>query len=300
MELADIIIKKIEEEDTSKASANILICFSKKITGKALGELTQMMLRFNSGKSSITMLNLINKEQAENIEDKNIYKSELYSDINISGETDKLTVRTFVKESENFAQEIIHTAEEQKANIVLFGIGHNLFSSDLWVKYLKLRSESTVLGEEEYKRELGEKATYTLRNITTILKRQEYTSGILVTNRYRGEFNNIFIPILRENDAYALPFLYQLGKNQNVTITVWDAIGFIESNPKLQKLFNSISRRADGKIGIWRNDRKIEDEFIQQMDLMIIGSEGWSRLIVTPLSWINHLPSVLIINDKID
>lgn len=300
MELADIIIKKIEEEDTSKASTNILICFSKKITGKALGELTQMMLRFNSGKSSITMLNLINKEQAENIEDKNIYKSELYSDINISRETDKLTVRTFVKESENFAQEIIHTAEEQKANIVLFGIGHNLFSSDLWVKYLKLRSESTVLGEEEYKRELGEKATYTLRNITTILKRQEYTSGILVTNRYRGEFNNIFIPILRENDAYALPFLYQLGKNQNVTITVWDAIGFIESNPKLQKLFNSISRRADGKIGIWRNDRKIEDEFIQQMDLMIIGSEGWSRLIVTPLSWINHLPSVLIINDKID
>lgn len=300
MELADIIIKRIEEEDNSKAPTNILICFSKKETGKALGDLTQMMLRFNPAKSSITMLNLISKEQAEQIEDENIYKSELYSDINITGETDKLTVRTFVKESENFAQEIIHTAEEQNANVVLFGIGRNLFSTNLWDKYIKLKSESIVLGEEEYKKELGEKATSTLRNITAILKRQEQTSGIFITNRYRGEINNIFIPILKENDACAFPFLYQLGKNQNVNITVWDAIGLIGSNPKLQKIFNSISRKADGKISLWRNDRKIEDEFIKEMDLMIIGHEGWSRLIVTPLTWISHLPSVLIINDKRD
>ena len=298
MDFADIIIKRIEGENDSKKPVNVLICFSKKETGKALAEITHKMVRHRHGISSITMLNLISKSQAENIEDENIYKSELFSDINISGEADKLTVRTFVKQADNFSQEIVHTAEEQNSNIIFFGIGHNIFNSLLWEKYLKLKSDINVIGDEDYQKELGEKATLALRNISSLLSRNEQSVGIYIANKYRSDFKRVFVPILKESDTFSIPYLYQLSKNQEIQIMVWDAIGVIGSNLKLQKLFNSIVKKSDGRIRIWDNNKKIENEFILKQDLMIIGFDGWEKLIVTPLQWLDNLPSVLIIKDK--
>lgn len=298
MEFADIITKRIEGENDPKKPTNILICFSKKQTGKALGELTHQMIRHKPGKSSITLLNLISKQQAENIKDENIYKSDLFSDINIVGEAPKLTVRTFVKHAENFVTEIINTAAEQESNIIFFGIGQNIFNTMLWNKYLKLKSESNIIADEDYMKEIGETAVHALRNISNLLNRHEQSTGIFIPNNYPENVTKVFVPILRENDAFTFPYFYQLAKNQDMTIIIWDAIGIVNSNPKLQKLYQTITKKVDGKIRLWNNDRKIEDEFIQQQDLMIIGYEGWEKLLVTPLSWIEHLPSVLIIRDK--
>lgn len=298
MEFADIITKRIEGENDPKKPTNILICFAKKQTGKSLGELTSKMIRHKPGKSSITLLNLINKQQAELIKDENIYKSELFGDINIVGEPPKLTVRTFVKHTENFASEIINTAAEQDCNIIFFGVGQNIFNTRLWNKYLKLRNESSVILDDDYIEAMGEKAVYALRNISTLLNRHEQSTGIFIPNNFPENVKRVFVPILKENDAFTFPYFYQLAKNQDIKVTLWDAIGIVNSNSKLQKVFQTITKRTDGVIKLWNNNNKIEDEFIMKQDLIIIGYDGWEKLLTTPLSWIEHLPSVLIIKDK--
>lgn len=298
MEFADIVIKRIEGENDSKKPVNVLICFAKKETGKALSDLTNKMIRNRPGASSITLLNLITKNQAERIEDENIYKSELFSDIITPGEADKTTVRTFVKHAENFAEEIIKTADEQNSNIIFFGIGHNIFNSSLWERYLNLKSDISIIGDEEYQKELGETATSALRSISLLLSRNEQSTGIFISNKYKRDMKRVFVPILKESDIFAIPYFYQLSKNQDINITVWDAIGIIESNSKLQKLFNSITRRSDGRVKMWDNDKKIKDDFIRKQELMIIGFDGWEKLISTPLTWLACMPSVLIIKDK--
>lgn len=281
MEFVDILLKRIEGENELKKPVNALICFSKMTTGKALGALISRMARFRPDKSSVTLLNLIDKEQARDIEDENRYKTELFSGIIPSAEANRLSIRTFVKESENYVEEILRTAEEYDCNLVLLGIGSSLFNPALWHKYLQLK-ESSSMSELDF---------------SSLLARNRLSIGIFLDNNYR-DGNRIFVPLLYQEDAYVFPYLYQLAKNPDVTVTIWDAIGLMESDPKFQKLFQFIVKKTDGEVKLWDNNKKIELDFIQQQDLMIIGFNGWEKLIGSPLSWTSHLPSVLIIKDS--
>jgi len=295
MEFVDILLKRIEGENELKRPVNTLICFSKVKTGKALGALMNKMVRFRPDKSSVTLLNLIDAEQAKHIQDENTYKSELFSDIIQLSEANKLSVRTFVKQSENYVEDILRTADEYNCNLVLLGIGSSVFNSSLWHKYLKLREENNL--PEAALQQLDEKAASSLNNVSTLLARNKLSTGIFVENNYL-DANQLFVPILYKEDAYSFPYFYQMAKNPDVTVTVWDAIGLMESDQKFQKLFQFIAKKTDGRVKLWDNNKKIELNFIQQQDLMIIGFNGWEKLIGSPLSWTHCLPSVLIIKDN--
>ncbi|HHV84383.1 MAG TPA: hypothetical protein GXX42_00970 [Petrimonas sp.] len=263
MEFVDILLKRIEGENELKKSVNALVCFSKVKTGKALGALINKMVRFRPDKSSITLLNLIDTEQAKQIRDENIYKSELFSDIIRLSEANKFSVRTFVKQSENYVEDILRTAGEYNCNLILLGIGGD---------------ENTL-------------------NVSTLLARNKVSTGIFVENNY-SDANNLFVPILYKEDAFSFPYFYQMAKNPDVTVTVWDAIGLMKTDQKFQKLFQFITKKTDGRVKLWDNNKKIELSFIQQQDLMIIGLSGWEKLISSPLTWTHYLPSVLIIKDN--
>ena len=55
----------------------------------------------------------------------------------------------------------------------------------------------------------------------------------------------------------------------------------------------------DEKVMLWDNSKKIDYEFIKQQDLVIIGFEGWAKLISSAITWSHSLPSTLIIRKKI-
>ena len=270
MEFVDILLKRIEGENELKKSVNALICFSKVKTGKALGTLINKMVRFRPEKSSITFLNLIDTEQAKQIPDENIYKSELFSDIIQFSEANKFSVRTFVKQSENYVEDILRTAEEYNCNLILLGIG----------------GDENMLNE-----------TDSQQSLFTLLARNKVSTGIFIENNY-SDANNLFVPILYKEDAFSFPYFYQMAKNPDVTVTVWDAIGLMKTDQKFQKLFQFITKKTDGRVKLWDNNKKIELSFIQQQDLMIIGLSGWEKLISSPLTWTHYLPSVLIIKDN--
>lgn len=295
MEFASIVENRIEIEDNPKKVFNALVCFKKEVTGKALSEITSLMSCGKQKKSSITLLNLISEEQANSIEDENIYKSKLLSYIINENISDKTTVRTFVKESNNIVDDIIKTAEEQNCDIIMTGIDE--FNPLQWNKYLQLK-ENSFASEEDYIRELGKEQASKLRVLITILNKTEKALGILVGASY-NKLDNIFAPILKEEDVLTFSYLHQIAKGENVTITVWDAIGILESNNKIQKIFSTMTKKAEGEIKLWDNNKKISIDFMKDQDLMIIGRSGWEKLVCTPLCWIqNDMPSTLIIKDK--
>ncbi len=297
MEFADILIKRIEGETELKRPVNALICFSKTKTGKALGALINKMTRFRPDKSSITLLNLIDREQASQIEDENIYKSDLFSDIIKLSESNKLSIRTFVKLSENYVEDILRTAEEYNCNLILLGIGSSVFNSALWSKYLQLKEDIALNNEENNSPQLDEQTKTSLNNVSTLLTRSKVSTGIFVENNY-SDAKNIFVPILNKEDAFAFPYFYQMAKNPDISVMVWDAIGLMENEQKFQKLFQFVTKKSDGRVKLWDNNKKIDLSFIQRQDLMIIGYNGWEKLINSALSWTHYLPSVLIINDN--
>lgn len=296
MDFADIVFKRIEGEDNPKKSLNTLICFSKENTGKALGVVIDKIARNRAGKSYITLINTIDREQALEIEDDNVYKSNLFSGIVKQGESDKLTIRTFVKQYDNYVNDILKTAEEYNSDLILIGAEIDVFSSSIWKKYLKLKTDK-IIDEEIFFKELGEQTTKTLRDVSTIMNRNDQTTGVLIVNKLE-KIENIFVPILKDEDVFTLIYLYQFLKNQDISATVWDSIGILNNNQKMQKIFSTITKKADGRVRLWNNNKKIGVDFMKEQDLMVIARNGWEKLIDTPLCWIYDLPSTLIIKDK--
>lgn len=76
---------------------------------------------------------------------------------------------------------------------------------------------------------------------------------------------------------------------------IWDAIGIIESEPEMEKLYQRFCKKADGRLKLWDNDKKIENDFIGEQDLVLIGIEGWEKLTQSAVSWAHSLPSTLIV-----
>lgn len=296
MEFVDILFNRIEGENELKRPVNVLICFSREKTGKALVSLINKMVRYKPDKSSVTLLNLIDEEQARQIQNPEVYKSELFSDLILQSESNKLTVRSFVKQSDNYVDDIMQTAEEFNCNLILLGIGNKVFNPSIWNTYLKLKEEN-ILNEVDFQEQMGEKATKSMQNVSMLLSRNQLSTGIFAENNYT-DAQNVFVPILTKEDAFTFPYFYQLSKNQDVAVTVWDGIGLIQSDSKFQKLFQFITKKNDGRVKLWDNNKKIELYFIQRQDLMIIGLNGWEKLIASSISWTHHLPSSLIIKDK--
>lgn len=298
MEIADIVIQRIEETDNPKKPYNTLVCFSLDEMGIAISKLNQLLIGGKQNKlTTTTLLNLLDEKDADKIEDEHIYRANLLS--KIMGEQDggdKSTVRTFVKHSDNFVDEITKTAEEQNCDFILWGIGPNVFNSPIWEKYKKLK-ENSLANEEDYIKELGQCETKTLRITTNLFNKSDKTVGVLVGAGF-NIIKNVFVPILKKEDISIFTYINQIAKNPNVNIIVWDAIGIIENNNKIQKIFSSISKKAEGKFKLWNNNNKISTEFMNEQDLMLIAHSGWEKLINTPLCWINNMPSTLIIKDK--
>lgn len=296
MDFVDILLKRLDSENELKRPVHALICFSKPETGKALGVLANELVKSRTVKPAITALHLIDEKQAQSIDDMDTYKNQLFADIIAESERNKATIRTFVKTSDNFAEDILKTSEEQGCNLVLLGIGNNVFNPKLWEKYRNLKrqpenSESFIMEQFE------PHEARSLRNVSSLLTRNPVASGVFINNGFK-DARNIFVPILDKEDVHIFTYLYQIAIKENVSVTVWDAIGITESNPKMQKLYQYITKKTDNRVKMWDNDKKIDSDFISTQDLIIIGIEAWDKLISSPLTWTSTLPSTLIIKDK--
>ena len=300
MDFVDILSKRIEGENELKRPVNALVCFSNLQTGKALGALIHKIVRHKADNSAITLLNLVKEEQHQQIENEEVYKSELLSDIIQESEKGKISVRTFVRQYKNFVEEILHTAEEYDSSLVVLGMESQTFDTSFWDKFWHMKFENepnTEEDEEEVLEKAEESATDPMQDVYTLLYRNKVSTGIFVENNYT-DAKKVFVPILTKEDSVSFSYLYQLAKNPDVKVMVWDAIGLIQRDESVQKLFQFIQRKTDGRVYLWDNDKKIEESFIQLQDLVIIGIGGWGKLICSAISWKSSLPSVLIIKDK--
>ncbi len=297
MDFLDILVNKIDAEAELKKPVNALICFSRPETGNALCSLAVDIARAKSEKSSITVLHFISEEEMQAIEDVNIYKSALFSRMIEKTEKNHITIRTFVETSTDYVSDILDYAEKYDCNLILLGIGKQVFNPMLWSKYLSLKRDSLSCGEQQMERHFNENEVRSLTSVATLLNRNPRATGVFVMNDF-SETRKIFVPILDKEDIHLFTYIYQIAQKEKVKVMVWDAIGIIESHPKVQKLYQFMQKKTDGRIYIWDNNKKIEHDFIQQQDLVVVGIEGWDKLISSALQWTDSLPSTLIIKDK--
>jgi hypothetical protein len=296
MDFVDMLLNRFDGESELRKPTNVLVCFTEPETGKRLSRLAFHVAMSRPDKSALTLLHFIDKdEESAQTEESNASKGLILEEFMPKAEKSKITMRTFIRESEDHLADIMKMTEEQHSNLVLVGISNDELDLRVVERYSRLRSNpanpmSAIL--EQFTESEGKR----LQEISSLVSRNSVPTGIFIDNGL-SEIKNIFIPILSKADVHIFTFIYHTALKENVKIMIWDAIGIIGSEPKMQKLFQFIVKRTDERVQLWNDDRKIEEDFIRRQDLIIIGVDGWVKLINAPLPWKEVLPSTLIIKD---
>ena len=276
-------------ESILKKPVNVLVCFTDAEIGRTLSRMAVYFANSRSEKSSATFLHLIDNDEHEN-------QTQLNDFIDIIDKS-RLTIRYFNRKFDDYVSEILKVSKEQNSNLLLVGIGNNILTPQIFQRYNKLKSDPTN-SDAYILEQFTEKESKLLNDITLLLDVNPISTGLFIYNNLK-RIEKIFVPILSTNDIHAIPFTtIRFAQKENVEMMVWDAIGAIESNPKMQKLYQTYVKKAEERMYLWDDNKKIDKDFIMTQDLCIIGIDGWNKLIGTSLPWIEVLPSTLIIKDK--
>ena len=293
MALIDKFLKRTLFEQESDPPLNILVCFSKHDSGIALCKVANYLMHSKDKDEQIASLHLLEREEYDKIENIEEYKASLYSGIIEECRKGTAMVRTFIKPSDDFVSEILSTSEKLESNLVLVGIGKTVLTPQLWGSYQKFTANHGVTQETDTSLD-----TISHRGVSSLLERNEKTTGIFI-NHDLDTIDNVFIPILDKVDIHIFDYIKRLAEKTTAKITLWDAIGVIETVPDLKKAFHFMQKNAVGSVSMWDNSKKIDYDYIKQQDLVVIGFDGWTKLISSAITWSHSLRSTLIIRKKL-
>jgi hypothetical protein len=223
-------------------------------------------------------------------------QSKISTDFMPKREKEKITLRTFISDEADHMAQIGKMIDELGCNLLVRGIRNEELNIRQVEHYSRLRRDPAnplpaILAQ------FPEEESMILQELSAMMENNRIPTALFVDNGMQ-QASRIFLPLLCKSDIHLFTYLYHLVQQEQTEIMLWDAIGIIKTEPKLQKIYQFIEKKSDGKLDLWNNDRKIDETFIREQDLMMIGVEGWSRLTNTPLLWKEQLPSLLIIKDN--
>jgi hypothetical protein len=283
----------------SNTPVNQLICFMDTDTGIKLCQLSvKLISRTNA--STMTVLQLMTEEQAHLIGDIEQYKNNTFRSTIELCKSREIIIRIFVKISDNFSDDIVNMVDEYGCNLLLAGIHQQIIDDPAWPQNMNLQNnEPPIMWKASNANDNVVRKNDIAEQISSLLNRVMIMTGIFINKNFE-KMNNIFIPLLDNKDMPLFRFVNSFSIKEVSSVITWDAVGIIENNPDLKKMYRDKLRSSDGKFTLWDTNKKIDCNFIEQQDLMIIGLESWGKLIGAALTWCHALPSTLIVKDKTD
>jgi hypothetical protein len=126
-----------------------------------------------------------------------------------------------------------------------------------------------------------------------IIRLSKVPVGILIDKELE-KVEHVFIPIFSLSDSFLLVYAQKLIHHNEAKVIILDATGVIKQNPELKETIRSIEQIAPNHIALY-NEKKIDKEFLEHQDLMLISFDSWKRAVETQSIWLSNTPSVLII-----
>lgn len=274
---------------------NILVSFGSPLRGKALIRLANSFIRKAPNNANVTALHL---SPSSDINQFNAmeYERDSFKPIKREAQRLNMQVESLFKSTQDIDKEIGETANSGNFDLLLVGIGRSVYEGTLLGKILGFTS-NIINPEKLYdkitgKEKLFENAVFDERT-RQIIRSTKVPVGILL-DKGLEEIETVFIPIFSISDSFLFVYAQKLIHNSNVRVVILDALGIIKQNPELKETIRSIEQIAPNHIALY-NERKIEKEFLDQQDLMIISIDSWRKTLETQSVWLSNTPSVLII-----
>lgn len=273
----------------------ILVSFGSPQSGRSMLRLAHSLIRKAPSNASITALHLSPSNDLNQF-NSDEYEHESFEPIRHEAQHLNLPMITMFKPSQDIDRDIIDTANLGNFDLLLVGIGRNVFEGTILGKVLGFTTKiisperlyDTITGKEK----LFDYSVFDDRT-KHIIKSVKVPVGILVEKNLT-KIENIFIPIFSLSDSFLLIFAQKLIHHSDARVIILDASGVIRQNPELKETISAIEQIAPNHIALYY-EKKIEKEFLEQQDLMLISLDSWKKAVETHSLWLSYSPSVLMI-----
>lgn len=273
----------------------ILVSFGSPQSGRSMLRLAHSLIRKAPSNASITALHLSPSNDLNQFNSEE-YEHESFEPIRQEAQHLNLPMITMFKPSQDIDRDIIDTANLGNFDLLLVGIGRNVFEGTILGKVLGFTTKiisperlyDTITGKEK----LFDYSVFDDRT-KHIIKSVKVPVGILVEKNLT-KIENIFIPIFSLSDSFLLIFAQKLIHHSDARVIILDASGVIRQNPELKETISAIEQIAPNHIALYY-EKKIEKEFLEQQDLMLISLDSWKKAVETHSLWLSYSPSVLMI-----
>ncbi|MBF0648110.1 cation:proton antiporter [Dysgonomonas sp. GY75] len=134
----------------------------------------------------------------------------------------------------------------------------------------------------------------------TIVSKSDMPVGIFVDrgiDKGLVSMRNIFVPILDEDDIFVGDFMERLAENSYVRITLWDAIGLMDTSMDFIKSVRAIKAINPYLFQLWNNNIPIDSDILKKQDLIMISLNSWKELDSRNPKLMKDAPSTLVLTN---
>lgn len=286
-----------EAHDSNDSKYRVLLSFDKPESGSTLLKLAHDFTNKMNGNKSITAMNIAPVDEMHAY-DINEYEDAQFKNVIETSHDLKLEVTTLFKASTDIQNDLAGISNKGNYDLLLIMLGKSMYEGSLLGRLLgfttKIINPEKLLNTVKGKGNIFNNSPFDDFTLQ-ILDKTNIPVGVLVEKDFKSA-DRVFVPIFNLSDFYLLEYAKRLINNNNSQIIILDAAGQIRNNIEVKELIRSIEQVAPNHITLY-NEKKIEKEFLNSQDLMLVSSKSWKNLIDSKSIWLSDIPSTLIISN---
>ncbi|WP_418264241.1 cation:proton antiporter [Flavobacterium faecale] len=299
LDLLDYIFKNKRDaefdETVDDDKYRILISFGNNEKGKSLLRLANSLTKKQKNSSIITAMHL---SQSDELHSFNMEEIERESFEPILDESDQLGVKlaSIFRVTSDIETEIAEVANHGDYDLLLVGLGKSIFEGTLLGKVIgfttRIINPDRLIDKFKGKEGLFENSPFDERTRQIVAKTKK-PLGVLIDKELQ-DVNQVFVPILKSDDAVLIDFVQKLIYNNNSKITILDMKGHVKNNFVIQSAIVSLLNKYPSNMSVI-SEKEMKVSLLHQQDLMLISLESWKAILDSNNDWLVEVPSVLII-----
>jgi len=301
LDLINYIFKSKNDEDhinsDNDSKYRVLLSFDNPESGSTLLKLANDFTHKTNGNKSITAMNIAPVDEMHTYE-INEYENDQFKNVIETSNDLNIEVTTLFKASTDIESDLTSISNKGNYDLLLIMLGKSMYEGSLLGRLLgfttKIINPEKLLNTVKGKSYIFNNSPYDDFTLQ-ILDKTNIPVGVLVDKGFCSA-EKVFIPIFNLSDFYLLEYAKRLINNNNSQIIILDVAGQIRNNIEVKELIRSIEQVAPNHITLY-NEKKIEKEFLNSQDLMLISKKSWRGLIDSKSLWLSDIPSTLIISN---
>jgi len=302
LNLIDKIFKKKQTEPQQiEKKHKILVSFDNPEMGRKLLYLANCFIKRKQTSSELTMLHLSegNLLYQYGIEEE---EEEMFKPVEEEAYSLNQNIISVFKVAGDVSKDVAKFANKGEYDFLLIGYKDTIFSNNMLGRLLGFSNRlihipNFLLTKFGNQKKWSKMLTAPFDEGTrTIVSKSDMPVGIFIDKGSIG-MRNIFVPILSEEDIFVGGFMQRLAENSYVRITLWDAIGLMDSSMEFTKAVRAIKGINPYLFQLWNRNIPVDSDILNKQDLILISLNSWKELDDKNPKLLKDTPSMLVLTN---